>query len=127
MLEFGALLRVYRTHWQLTQAEMAELLGVSQPVYSRIELGRKAISLRALQRVASKAGYSIETLIIAHLLLDENLEAMEKGSRDSAARALLAIAEEHRRHCPAGIKDSAALGLLFETSFRNGDGRDHRR
>ena len=126
MLEFGALLRVYRTHWQLTQAEMAELLGVSQPVYSRIELGRKAISLRALQRVASKAGYSIETLIIAHLLLDENLEALENGPHDSAARALLAIAAEHRRHCPPGIKDSAALGLLFETSFQNGDAKVHR-
>jgi transcriptional regulator with XRE-family HTH domain len=116
MLEFGALLRVYRNLCHLSQEEMAELLGVSQPVYSRMEAGKKAISLRVLQRVADRSGYTIETLIIAHLLLDENLDAIEKGPRDGAAIALLAIAEEHRRHCPPGIKDGAALGILIGAS-----------
>ena len=119
MLEFGELLRVYRTLCHLSQEEMAELLGVSQPVYSRMEAGKKAISLRVLQRVADRSGYSIETLIIAHLLLDENLEAIEKGPRDGAAEALLEIAEAHRRHCPPGIKDGAALGILIGASQQN--------
>ena len=124
MLEFGALLRVYRTLCHLSQEEMAELLGVSQPVYSRMEAGKKAISLLVLQRVADRSGYTIETLIIAHLLLDENLEAIEKGPRDGAAVALLAIAEEYRRHCRPGIKDAAALGLLIGASRQHSAGKD---
>lgn len=113
MLEFGALLRVYRALRHLSQEEMAELLFVSQPVYSRMEAGKKAISMRMLQRVADRAGYRIETLVLAHLLLDENLEAIENGVRDGAGEALLSIAAEYRRRCPPGIKDSAALGVLI--------------
>lgn len=113
MLEFGSLLRVYRTHWGLTQIEMAELLCVSQPVYSRIEAGQRTVSLRALQRVADRSGVSIQTLILAHLLLDENLDAIENSPRDVATNSLLQLAEHHRRQFPIGIKDGAALGLLF--------------
>ena len=113
MLEFGALLRLYRSLRRLTQEEMAELIGVSQPVYSRMETGKKAISLRVLQRVAERSGYTIEALIVAHLLLDENLEAIENGPRDEAAAALLGLADAYRRRCPEGIRDSAALALLI--------------
>ena len=113
MLEFGALLRLYRSLRRLTQDEMAELIGVSQPVYSRMETGKKAISLSVLQRVAERSGYTIEALIFAHLLLDENLEAIENGPRDEAAAALLGLADAYRRHCPHGIRDSAALALLI--------------
>ncbi|MFZ5619311.1 MAG: helix-turn-helix domain-containing protein [Pseudomonadota bacterium] len=116
MLEFGSLLRVFRTEWDLTQTEMAELLCISQPVYSRIEAGRRPIPLRALQRVADECETSIQTLILAHLLLDENLAAIEKDARDGASKALLQIAERYRQAFPAGIKDSAALGLLYDTA-----------
>lgn len=116
MLEFGALLRVYRALRQLSQEEMAELLGVSQPVYSRMEAGKKSISLRVLQRVADRSGYRIETLVLAHLLLDENLEAIEKSPRDGATKSLLQLAEDHRLHAPAGVRDGAALGLLLDSA-----------
>lgn len=114
MLEFGSLLRVYRTQWGLTQTEMAELLCISQPVYSRIESGKRPVSLKALQRVAEKSGISIHTLIIAHLLLDENLEVIEKNPRDGAAKTLLELAGCYRQKFPARFKDAAALGLLFD-------------
>lgn len=114
MLEFGSLLRVYRTHWNLTQTEMAELLCISQPVYSRIEAGERAVSLKTLQHVADESGISIQTLILAHLLLDENLEAIERSPRDGATKSLLQLAEDHRRKFPARFKDGAALGLLLE-------------
>lgn len=93
---------------------MAELLCISQPVYSRIEAGQRTISLRALQRVADNSGISIQTLILAHLLLDENLEAIEKNQRDGATLSLLQLAEIYRRKFPARFKDGAALGLLFD-------------
>jgi len=114
VLEFGSLLRVYRTNWRLTQKEMAELLCISQPVYSRIEAGRRPLSLRALQRVADKSGISLQTLIIAHLLLDENLEALQNRSPDAAQQSLIQLAERYKQRIPAGFKDAAALGLLFD-------------
>jgi transcriptional regulator with XRE-family HTH domain len=116
MLEFGPLLRVCRTQLGLTQVEMADLLCISQPVYSRIETGQKPVSLKTLQRVADRAGMSIQTLILAHLLLDENLEAIEKSPRDGATKSLLQLAEDHRLHAPAGVRDGAALGLLLDSA-----------
>ena len=116
MLEFGALLRVYRTHWDLTQREMAELLCLSQPVYSRIETGRKPVSLKTLQRVADRSKIPIQTLILAHLLLDENLAAILAGRQDQATRALLEFVEARRRRAPEGVRNGAALALLFESA-----------
>lgn len=114
MLEFGSLLRVFRSEWRLTQTEMAELLCISQPVYSRVEAGLRPIPLRALKRVADRCETTIQTLILAHLLLDENIAAIAKDRPDGASRALLRLAEDYRRSFPQGVKDSAALGLLYD-------------
>jgi len=112
-LEFGPLLRVYRQYWSLTQREMAELLFISQPVYSRIERGQRPVSMKALQRVADASGISIQTLIVAHLLLDENLEAIASGTPDPAQKSLLELAEKHRGSFPPSFRDGAALSLLL--------------
>jgi len=97
-LEFGSLLRVYRSYWDLTQREMAALLCISQPVYSRIEAGKRLLSMRALQRVADQSGIPLQTLIIAHLLLDENLAAMENGVMDPASKSLIKLAENYKNN-----------------------------
>ena len=65
------------------------------------------------QRVADASGISIQTLIMAHLLLDENLDAIANGSADPAQKSLLELAEKHRGSFPASFKDGAALGLLL--------------
>lgn len=114
MLEFGSLLRVLRSELDLTQTETAELLCISQPVYSRIEAGMRPIPIRALQRLADWHHTSVQALLLAHLLLDENIAAIENGSRDGAAIALLQIAQQYRQKFPDGFKDSAALGLLYD-------------
>ncbi|NWG72490.1 MAG: helix-turn-helix transcriptional regulator [Parvularculaceae bacterium] len=116
MLEFGSLLRVCRSILDLTQSEMAELLCISQPVYSRIEAGRKPVSVKALQRVADRSGLSIQTLFLAHLLLDENLAALEGDSADGASKLLLHLAEKYRHAFPDGFKDAAALGVLYDAA-----------
>lgn len=116
MLEFGSLLRLCRYRLGLTQSEMAELLFISQPAYSRIEAGRKPVSLKALQRVADQAGTSIENLILAHLLLDENLAAIEQRAHNEASKSLLEIAQKYRRAFPVGFKDAAALGALYDAA-----------
>lgn len=113
MLEFGSLLRVYRDHLGVSQSEMAAILGVSQPVYSRIESGKRPIEFRALQRLADRRGVSIERVILAHLLLDENLDVLAKMPDDALRRSLLELAENFRRQYPAHLKNAGALGLLF--------------
>lgn len=114
--EFGSLLRVYRTYWGLTQKEMAALLYMSQSAYSRIESGEQALSLKRLGRVADKCGVSIQTLIMAHLLLDENLTAIDQKSMDPAQKALVKLADEFGKNYPAPLKDAAALGLILAGS-----------
>ncbi len=119
MLEFGSLLRVFRSEWRLTQTEMAELLCISQPVYSRVEAGRRAIPMRALQRIADYCDTTIQTLILAHLLLDENIAAIANDPPDGASKALLRMAEHYRQAFPDGVKDAAALGLLYDCAHMN--------
>lgn len=115
-LEFGPLLRVYRQYWGLTQKDMAELLCISQPVYSRIERGERHVPMRSLERVANASGISIHTLVLAHLLLDENLEAISHGTADPAQKSLIEIAESYRQKYPPQMKDAAALGVLIAGS-----------
>lgn len=114
MLEFGSLLRVYRTHWRLSQFEMAELLRTSQASYSRMEAGTRPISMRDLERLADQAGLSIHTLVMAHFLLDENLAQLSAENADTIQKALIELAESCKERVPKGIKDAAALGLLFD-------------
>lgn len=78
-----------------------------------MEAGVRAISMRDLQRIADKAGDSAHTLVIAHLLLDENLELLQPECADAVQTKLMALAEHYRRRLPAGLKDAAAVGLLF--------------
>jgi len=113
VLEFGSLLRVYRSHLGVSQHDMAILLGVSQPVYSRIENGKRSIEFRSLQRLADERGVTIERVILAHLLLDENLDVLAKMPDDALRRSLLELAEGFRRQYPAHLKNAGALGLLF--------------
>lgn len=121
MLEFGSLLRFYRDYLGATQSDMARILGVSQPVYSRVESGKQSISLRALEHLADELGISVERVILAHLLLDENLDLLAKLPDDAYRRSLLEMAENFRRQYPAHLKNAGALGLLFgAASDRNG-------
>jgi len=114
MLEFGALLRLLRTEFGLTQTEMAELLHTSQPVYSRIEAGQKPLSMAALERIAEFVGVSTPRLFLAFLCLDENLKALEDAAGDPVIKNLLAFAKKYRGEIPAHFKDAAARNLLFD-------------
>ncbi|HPE30939.1 MAG TPA: helix-turn-helix transcriptional regulator [Parvularculaceae bacterium] len=116
MLEFGSLLRVLRSDLHLTQTEMAELLFISQPVYSRMEAGVRPIPVKALERLADRRHISVQALFLAYLFLDENLAVIEGGVRDEASLALLELAAKYRQRFPQGFKHAAALGLLYEAA-----------
>lgn len=114
MLEFGALLRLYRIQAGITQTEMAELVCHSQPVYSRIEAGLRSLSVNALQRVADYADVPLQKLIFAFLVLDENLEVIAPFANDPVSKSLLALAQKYREQVPTRLKNAAALGILFD-------------
>lgn len=116
MLEFGSLLRILRSDLDLTQTEMAELLFISQPVYSRIEAGLRPMPVKALQRLAEWRHVSVQALLLVYLFLDENIAAIESSARDGASIALLEMAAKYRQRFPDGFKHAAALGLLYEAS-----------
>ncbi|MFN3960638.1 MAG: helix-turn-helix domain-containing protein [Parvularculaceae bacterium] len=114
VLEFGSLLRLLRTHLALTQTEMADFLHMSQPVYSRVEAGRRPLSMTALQRIAEFLEVSVEELVFAFFLLDDNLKEIERRAGDPVNKLLLAMARKYRDRLPTRFKDAAALGLLFD-------------
>ena len=70
--------------------------------------------MRDLQRIADQAGVSVHALIMAHFLLDENLEQMSSGDADAVQLTLIELAERCKTRVPQGMKDAAALGLLFD-------------
>lgn len=114
MREFGSLLRLLRTNLGLTQTEMAELVHMSQPVYSRVEAGLRPLSMTALGRIAEFLGVSVEELVVAFFLLDDNLKEIERRASDPVNKLLLALAQKCRERLPARFKNAAALGLLFD-------------
>lgn len=61
--EFCERVKARRKELGLTQAEMAERLGVSQPTYQAIEAGRFEPGLKQLYRVALALDSSVHDLI----------------------------------------------------------------
>ncbi len=61
--EFCERVRKRRKELGLTQTEMAERLGMTQPSYAQIEQGRREPGLAALYRVAAALQVSIHELL----------------------------------------------------------------
>ncbi|MEO8009264.1 MAG: helix-turn-helix transcriptional regulator [Betaproteobacteria bacterium] len=61
--EFGRLLRHYRSQAHLSQADLAERVGLSRTSITNIELGRQNISLHWLYPLAAAIGTSPEALM----------------------------------------------------------------
>ena len=53
----------YREKKHLTQAEMAEILGISQPAYSSHEAGRRLPRVGTLVKIADRLGVDIRRLL----------------------------------------------------------------
>lgn len=56
---YGSFLRNLRTSRHLTQAELAEITGISQPNISAYEAGRRLPSTDTLNRIAAACGYQL--------------------------------------------------------------------
>ena len=111
--ECGPLLRVYRAYWGITQKDMSALLHMSQSAYSRTESGEQSLPFAALEKIADKCGVSVQTLIMARLLLDDSLALINENSRDPAKKILIKLADEFGMDFAATLKVAAALGFLL--------------
>ena len=65
MSSIGNILKLIRTHRDISQGDMARLLGVTQNFLSQVENGKKDVSIGKLREFAEKLGISNEILIIA--------------------------------------------------------------
>ena len=73
--KYGCRLRTARQKAGLSQVIASELLGITQPNLSRIELGMQAISLRNVVDMAKLYRVPIEHIVSNHSPLDlDNIE-----------------------------------------------------
>lgn len=56
-------IKIIRKHRGMTQADLAEVSGISRPYITEIETGRKDGSIRALKAIAEALNVSMDILI----------------------------------------------------------------
>lgn len=60
----GANIRAYRLERKVTQEDLAEALGVHRTYMGGVERGERNLTLRSLERLASRMGVDPVTLLI---------------------------------------------------------------
>lgn len=74
----GSLILLARLKAELTQRELANRLGVSQPTVAAYESGRREPTLPTLMRIIAAAGLDLELGLTPHDDHDEVLAALER-------------------------------------------------
>jgi len=74
----GSLILLARLKAGLTQHELADRLGVSQPTVAAYESGRRQPTLHTLMRMLGAAGFDLELGLAPHEDHDEVLESLER-------------------------------------------------
>lgn len=93
----GRRVKFYRKTANLTQAEVAERLGISVSYISQIECGHTDVSLKRLDEIANTINTSIELLLSTQsnqtniYLSDLDIRELTKGWNEDQIKALLEI------------------------------------
>ena len=74
----GSLVRLARLKAGLTQRQLADRLGVTQPVVAAYESGRRQPTVPTLMRIVSAAGFDLRLRLAPHDDHDEVLESLER-------------------------------------------------
>jgi transcriptional regulator with XRE-family HTH domain len=74
----GSLVLSARLKAGLTQRQLADLLGVTQPVVAAYESGRRQPTVPTLMRIVSAAGFDLRLNLAPHEDHDEVLESLER-------------------------------------------------
>lgn len=81
MVEFGGRLRQLRKERNLTQKQLADLMGVKNSVISFYEVGERTPSLDALVKLASVLHVSADTLLGIEKCETINVSGLSKEDR----------------------------------------------
>lgn len=73
----GSLILSARLKAGLTQRQLADRLGVTQPVVAAYESGRRQPTVPTLMRIVSAAGFDLRLSLAPHEDHDEVLESLE--------------------------------------------------
>ena len=101
-MSIGQKIREKREAFNLTQRELAEVIGITPQHLSLVEQEKKAPSVALLTRLAQKLGVSIDYLVFGEgvkggLVLDPVVAIKAyKGLTAKAKRGLIALVEELR-------------------------------
>lgn len=74
----GSLILSARLKAGLTQRQLADRLGVTQPVVAAYESGRRQPTVQTLMRILSGAGFDLRLRLAPHEDHDEVLESLER-------------------------------------------------
>jgi transcriptional regulator with XRE-family HTH domain len=74
----GSLVLSARLKAGLTQQQLADRLGVTQPVVAAYESGRRQPTVQTLMRILAAAGFDLRLSLAPHEDHDEVLEALER-------------------------------------------------
>lgn len=91
----GRRVKFYRKIANLTQADVAERLGISVSYISQIECGHTDVSLKRLDEIANTINTNIELLLsvnsVNEYLDDNDIKELTKGWNEYQIKALLEI------------------------------------
>ena len=74
----GSLILSARLKAGLTQRQLADRLGVTQPVVAAYESGRRQPTVPTLMRIISAAGFDLRLILEPHEDHDEVLQSLER-------------------------------------------------
>lgn len=67
LCDFGEFIRQKREQRGLTQAEVAEMVGIHQTYYSKIELAQREVDLVSAINIARALGLDLSDFVKAHI------------------------------------------------------------
>ena len=91
MSSIGNILKLIRAHRDISQGDMAKLLGITQNFLSQVENGKKDVSIGKLREFAEKLGISNEILLIAGCDIPNELNDDDKKAFLNAKRSAMQI------------------------------------
>ncbi len=128
MLKLGENLKKFRSQRELTQEQLADILGVSAQAVSRWENGTTYPDITLLPAIASYFGVTLDELMgMDDFMSEEQLKALEEKLNENGSKGLIyeniQLLRDALKTYPANYK--LQLKLINQLSFcQRKDGRD---
>lgn len=110
--ELGDLLSLWRDTYGYERDETAEIVGLSRQQIGRIEAGVANLSVRQLSRLADETGTPLSRMLIAFLLMDDNIDKIDGASDELCDRLITTIHQNLAPYRRARERDSIARQIM---------------